>query len=851
MVSLELLNELRERAQWSEIRDKCREHLKEEADASFVLRALAQALEKLNEKGEEFEGALVRLLELKDRVTETAMKLGRYYRETRETEEAIRHLEIALESSAADRQYDILEDLWLELVELAPSNLVFYNRIAETIAGYKQNQRAAVLLQMLLGPCEERKDWEGRFFILKRILRYTPKDESLREPIVDTLRKLYNANHEIERVFDHASIRGGRPLPEALEEVELLTKFLPDSFVRHPDWGIGRVKDLDMGDRRVSINFQKKRDHRMDLELAQKAVETLHRDDFRVLRLIDSDRIASLVKDNPIELIKIVLKSFGGSALAKEIKEQLVPSCIPARLWTAWWSETNSLLRRDPYIAVVGGVGKRYTLREHAASDEDELLKRFDETKAPHAKVDQIYQYVRTTKKEDLHTHVIRHFSKKIHAIAPRRPSPAERAELWFANEDLKEYAEGIESLPDEVLDDTLKDLPQTVNVLQHLRFKSHQLRYAQRLKAIHSDHWPDIFREWLLEPNVEVRDELAAMLEENYFDGLIAGMVDETLSEYRKYPHTFIWLTNRSLTKGCRWMEGKVQNPILIDRLLLLIDYLTSQAKRREKDEAAWLRKVAGDARELIRRNRYALFKEHIQDAGENIAQSIYRRAQTNEGIDKTTAMDLTAIVRGRYPNLFQHSTEETAMPDGLLCLKPSYERKQALLKRLIEKDLPAVVQEIETARKHGDLKENAEYHAAKDKQKLLAAQTGELQEQMHLARPVEIDDVNTDSIRFGTLFRVSPLGSEAREEYVMLGPWESNPEHFVLSYQAPFARGFLNKYIGEIVDIELPLHTGRYEILSIEKIPDERVQEILRNLEKLPTAAALEAAAEMEELE
>ena len=272
------------------------------------------------------------------------------------------------------------------------------------------------------------------------------------------------------------------------------------------------------------------------------------------------------------------------------------------------------------------------------------------------------------------------------------------------------------------------------------------------------------------------------------------------------------------------------MNNYSIIERLLLSVDYLSSQAKRRDREEALWLRKVAGDARDLFRKDRYSLFKECIKDADENGAQSIYRRAQTNEGLDSRTSADLTTIVRARFPDLFAHSTDDSfALPQGLLCLKESYESKQALFKRLVSTDLPEVVQEIETARQHGDLKENAEYHAARDKQKLLASQTSELEEALHKAKAVDLAQVNLDRIEFGVQFTIQPAGSEIQEQYIMLGPWESNPEQHVLSYLAPFASAFMGKTVGELIEIDLPTHTGRYQIMAIEAISPERLQKIL----------------------
>lgn len=846
MVTLEEINQLRQQEKWQDIIDKSREHLHHSPNESFILRALVQAFEKVDQRGEEYEIALYKLLEMKDRVVETAQKLAKLAHEQNEKEEAVRHLEIAIEAAVQERQYEALEESWMRMSELEPENIEFFLQVAENMNAIKQHQRASMLLQMLLPAAEARGDWQGRLKLLKRILEYTPKEASLRDLFIDTYQKLHPDSDYIDRVLDYTDIKKDRSLPEAVHDVEIYANFLPDSYVRHPDWGIGRVKDLNLSNKRVTINFQRKRDHSMDVELAKKAVEALEKDDFRVQKVIDRDGLIAKLREQPVDFIKQMLRSFGGSLNAKEIKDHLVPDLLNIREWTTWWSNTSTAIKKDQYVAVSGGATKKYTLRDQAASDEEELLQRFDDTKSPHTKVDQIYAYLRTTKKSEIHEHVIKHFSKKIHAVAHRRKSLSERVELWFTNEDLKEYVPDIESLPIEILAETIGKESQILKIMQHLRFKNHQLKYAQFIKEQLPDRWQDLYQSLLIEPDIMIRDELAKALMEIEQQSRVYDVVDQTVANFRQYPSPFIWIAHRVLVNNESWLDGKLTKPVIIERLLLLVDYLTSQAKRRDKDEAANLRKIAGDAREIIRRNQYSLFKEFIKEADESTAQSIYRRAQTNEGLDTRTAADLTSFVRARFPDLFMVSTEESSsLPEGLLALRKTYESKQNLLRRLIEKDLPEVVKEIETARQHGDLKENAEYHAARDKQKLLSSQVAELKDALHVAQPIDLETVTADQIGFGTIFKIKPIGSDIEERYIMLGPWESNPDIHILSYQAPFARAFMGKQVGDMVEIELPSHTGRYEVISIEPLTFEVYRQATGN----PSDAMTEAEARIED--
>ncbi|MBZ0258909.1 hypothetical protein K8I31_22795, partial [bacterium] len=512
-------------------------------------------------------------------------------------------------------------------------NIDFFISLTDILFEQKHPQKAAALLEQLLPSTEERQDWNGRLTVYKHILHYSPEKAEIRQAIVDTYRNIYGDAPLFDRIVKHTNILENRPLEEAQEAMDTLLAFLPDRFVIHPDWGVGRVKDLDIITKRVKINFQRKRNHRMGLDLAQTALDRLEPDDFRVLAVIDKDGLQKLKEENPVELVKIVLKSFGGSLNGKLMKEHMVPAVLADRHWSTWWSNTNSALRKDPYISVSAGANKVYSLRKEALSEEDDMIKRFDFAKIPHIKVERIYEYLRTTKRNDINDAIIKHFSDKLIALIQRRKGSGERVEMWYTNEDLKDYAEGIESADISILEPIASDLSRATRVVERLRFKSHEQRFAQYVRELHPDNWAQLFQEWLLSPWIMIRDDLANALVENGFETEFYALVEKICVNYREYPNSFIWLAEKQLTNAAAWLEGKVNGPQIIERLLLLVDYLTSQAKRREKEESAELRKVAGDAREIIRRNHYAVFKANISEADEALAQAIYRRAQANEG--------------------------------------------------------------------------------------------------------------------------------------------------------------------------------------------------------------------------
>jgi transcription elongation factor GreA len=112
---------------------------------------------------------------------------------------------------------------------------------------------------------------------------------------------------------------------------------------------------------------------------------------------------------------------------------------------------------------------------------------------------------------------------------------------------------------------------------------------------------------------------------------------------------------------------------------------------------------------------------------------------------------------------------------------------------------EVPANSREIEAARLHGDLKENAEYIAAKEKQVLLNTSAERLKEDLDRAQIFDPATIDTSRVSFGTVVVLHNETKDRKEEYTILGPWESEPEHNIISYQTPFGKAMLNKGTGD----------------------------------------------------
>jgi transcription elongation factor GreA len=143
--------------------------------------------------------------------------------------------------------------------------------------------------------------------------------------------------------------------------------------------------------------------------------------------------------------------------------------------------------------------------------------------------------------------------------------------------------------------------------------------------------------------------------------------------------------------------------------------------------------------------------------------------------------------------------------------------ERLRAELKKLREVDQPAVVRDIATAREHGDLSENAEYHAAKERQGWIVARMKYVEDVLSRAEVIDPRNLKGDKVQFGA--RVTLLNVETEEQicYEIVGPEESDVNQGQISVSSPLARALLGHEVGDEVTLRLPSGTRVYEIENV----------------------------------
>ena len=155
--------------------------------------------------------------------------------------------------------------------------------------------------------------------------------------------------------------------------------------------------------------------------------------------------------------------------------------------------------------------------------------------------------------------------------------------------------------------------------------------------------------------------------------------------------------------------------------------------------------------------------------------------------------------------------------MIDKVPTTRAGLEKLKQELHNILTVERPRNIKAIEEARSHGDLSENAEYHAAKEKQSFLEAKINELEMAISRSEVIEIDTGQTETIIFGTTVELRKIANNQNVKYQLVGPYESDPESGRISVTSPLGKALIGKEEGDDIKIKTPGGVQEFEILEI----------------------------------
>jgi len=656
-----------------------------------------------------------------------------------------------------------LEDVWTRRMEQDPSDLPFFFAVAAAVkkkAGVEGAEHAAAWLRFLADYQEERQDGDARIEVLSEIVRMNPADSAARADLESALRERFGGHPAFAAVLAQNPIATGADPSEAARRVARWLKFLPGEAYYLAGRGAGRIAEmnpaldvirLEVGGAKVPLS----------LVSAEKNLERLPEGHFLRRKVEDPDTLASLAVKEPAESVHRLLESFGRPLTVAEVREHF-SGIVAEERWSSFWTSA----RRHPQL-LVGGAAKTSPVSWSASADAaEETLRREFTAADPHHKLDLARKHAKRSRE------LARFFAESLSSEARKAAAEENAALAWELSQSAVRLApDEPEAFPAE----SLVASGDLGAVLDRIRDYTAREKALDEIRA-RRDDWEAIFLARFVE------EEDARVLSAIY-DALGKRpekrdeLVRRVMRSPRIGPRAFVWLSER--------ME-KEEEPASAPPPSALFHALLDALRQ---DEFAAVR---------------ARVKAFFEPGG--LAVALVRRAATEaEARELLTALaragGLEEHRRGtvREALLMKFPALRAPAANFLYATPEAIDARRAELAQLKQVELPANAEAMRAAKEHGDLSENFEYHAARQKHEYLSARVASLADELSRTRALDASRIDTSEVRVGTRVRLKELESGREVAATILGPWDSRPEDGIYSYESEFARHLLGKKTGE----------------------------------------------------
>jgi transcription elongation GreA/GreB family factor len=583
------------------------------------------------------------------------------------------------------------------------------------------------------------------------------------------------------------------------KHVPALAQLAEAGCCTHRSWGFGRIKTVDTVFARFTIDFPGKAGHPMDLGFAAESLKPVPKDHILARKATDLDAVRHLAAHH-LDLIKIVLNSFGGKATTEQI--QSVLSDVITDDWKKWWETAKREMKKDGHFIVPSKKTEPVVYQAQETSLQDRLLADFRKAKGLKARVVVVYEIIKAV--SDLKDKTAT-ANEVIAALNPdiashQRNQPAVALEAIFARDELREAA-GLPGTDEiSVAQIWSQDGIRFGPLIEAIPSAKHH-RALESYKAAYPDRWVDVFRSALNFVSAKLVKEIASVL---VHEGKLA-LLKETLAKLINQ-HT-------ASTELLLWF-GRERTEDFVD--ILGPEVFRAMLTAMERDQ--FQERRSNRLRDFILEDQ-ALIVELTSTADIEVVKDLTRALKLSPVFDDMDKRSLLARLVKAHPAVQSLVSGEQAKQEaGLLVSWTSLERRRLEYQELVEKKIPANSKEIAIARSYGDLRENHEYKAAKEMQKILMRQKEDLEAALNRARGQDFANAKTDVVGPGTIVVATDLANNQAETFTILGAWDSDPDAGVISYLTPVAMALLNRKVGDEVEFELHGSKRRQRIEKIE---------------------------------
>jgi transcription elongation GreA/GreB family factor len=574
----------------------------------------------------------------------------------------------------------------------------------------------------------------------------------------------------------------------------------------HKSWGFGKVQALDLILGRVAIDFKSKPGHSMELGYAADSLQLLTPTHILAQKVENAGRLRSLP---PLELCRIVLQSFGGQATADQFQRALCGDVIPAEDWKKWWDSAKKAMKKDPHFGVAAKKTDPYVLRDAPVSAHQELVDAFHMARGLKDKLAAAEQLLQMADEvegiEKVVPDMVQVLTEHIGKHRDYQPALAIEA-IWVRDELAK-----IQGLNHEAQVHQIHEiLPQVRNLHVVLdEIPTHKQKKLLPIIRNLFEDWRERMFKLLRTGSGKLLSEVVDFLIAEGQEAELKNLLERAVRDQSASGDLLAWICRSRNVDRYQNLVGDLIHPRLFSAILVTLDRSHFDKGPRRKNE---LRELLLSDTELVADLLQLASVDETRDLSKVLLAS-----PMFEELDKRSLMSRVIKVCPPVQELLAAGKEAKTEP--LIVSWESLERRKAEYDELVTKKIPANTKDIAIARSYGDLRENFEFKAAKETQRVLSRRRAEMEMELMRARGTDFSDARTDVVGIGTVVTVTDLGDKSSHQFRILGAWDGDPDKGIISYQTKLAQALSGKKVGEEATFEMDGQSKRYRVEQIAK--------------------------------
>ena len=626
--------------------------------------------------------------------------------------------------------------------------------------------------------------------VLKLIIDIqTTNNENFAELAYNYLKSRYSDEKNFQDKIRLIGLRNKEKFQGAISSYELLSHMNKGKFVFHTGgWGVGEIVDVSLVREQLTLEFDyvpgKKE---LSFATAFKTLIPIPDDHFLALRFGNPDYLEKKAKESPVEVIRMLLRDLGPKTAA-EIKDELCDLVIPTTEWTRWWQTTRSKVKKDTMIETPEDIREHFRLRKNELSHEERLQKVLENKPDANTLIQMVYTFTRdfpeTLKNNEFKATLV---TKMTEMLSFKEINLAQELQIHFFLQDLN----NTKTYP--IINELIhrfENIEKMVNSIEILSFKKRALVEARKSR----EDWRESFLDLLFKVNqAPLRDYILSELIAAKADVEINQKFQDLFTYPSKYPEAFMWYFQKLQTQEGIPYSDKQGKTRFFEGLLILLSHIENNPELREM-----VKKIHS----ILSAARFALVRQMMQGATIEEAKEFILLASKSHSLSDHDQKIFHSLAEVVHPSLVKvrkkHEPAEEKGTQVIWTTHEGYLKLQNRIQQIATVETVENAKEIEVARSHGDLRENAEFKAALEKRDRLQGELKLLSEQLNSTRVITKDDIATNVVGVGTIVDCKSKKGES-VSYTLLGPWDADPEKNILAFQSKLAQTLKGKSIGD----------------------------------------------------